>query len=247
MTEITEHISAPARHARDFATVFLHDWRDVTMIHFQVEPARLQPMVPFDLHTFRGQAYVTLVFFRLDRMRTPACPRLSRLALRPISDHRFLNIRTYVKHQGEPGIFFLTEYLENRLSVLLGPLTYGLPYRLGRFNDSTVRTPNGQLTFRAQPSRDEYQTSKTGSLDEFLFERYSAFTRLRGQDRVFRIRHEPWPQRPVDIELTDTSLLTNTEPWFPHATICCAHQSPGLVGVELSRPLHPEPANPKGA
>lgn len=247
MTEVTEIMALAAHLPCDFATVFLHDWRDVTMIHFEIAPERLQPLVPFDLHTFRGQAYVTLVFFRLERMRMPACPWLSRQALRPISDHRFLNIRTYVNHHDEPGIFFLTEYLENRLAVMLGPMTYGLPYRLGHFHHDTVSTPKGSLTYHAHPSNDTYQASKPASIDEFLFERYSAFTRLRGKRRVFRIRHEPWVQRRFNIELTDTSLLINTEPWFAHAKLSCAHQSPGLVGVELSRPLAPDPIYPKGA
>lgn len=207
------------------------------MIHFQIDPRHLQPIIPFDLHTFRGQAYVTLVFFRLDRMRTPTCSWLSRQLLRPISDHRFLNIRTYVKHRGEPGIYFITEYLENRLAVLLGPLTYGLPYRLAKFKTDSVSTPFGGLTHDSLSTDDDYAVSSPGSLDEFLFERYSAFTQLRGKPHVFRIRHEPWQQRPVDVELKDIQLLENTEPWFPHAKIRCAHQSPGLFDVELSRPI----------
>ncbi len=209
------------------------------MIHFEIAPGRLQPSVPFDLHTFRGRAYVTLVLFRLERMRTPACQWLSRQVLRPISDHWFLNVRTYVKHQGEPGIYFITEWLENRLAVLLGPLTYGLPYHLARFKNSTVTTPFGGLHYQTTTSNENYKPSQPGSLDEFLLERYAAFTQLRGKPHVFRIRHEPWQQRRVEVELGDTELLKKTEPWFRHAEQSCAHQSPGLIGVELSRPLQP--------
>jgi len=247
MTEITELPSPATQDTHDFSAVFLHDWRDVTMIHFEIEPERLQLMVPFDLHTFRGRAYVTLVFFRLERMRTPTCQWLSRQVLRPISDHWFLNVRTYVKHHGEQGIYFLTEWLENRLAVLLGPVTYGLPYRLARFNDSSVTTPFGRLTYRAKTSTHAYAPSQPGSLDEFLLERYSAFTQLRGRPHVFRIRHEPWPQRRVEVELNSTELLKNTEPWFKHAKLSCAHKSPGLTGVELSRPLWPETTVNQGA
>lgn len=238
MTETTEIMSVGAESARDFTALFLHDWRDVTMIHFEIEPGRLQPMVPFDLHTFRGRAYITLVFFRLERMRTPVCRWLSRQVLRPISDHWFLNVRTYVKQDGEPGIYFITEWLENRLAVLLGPLTYGLPYRLARFRGSTVRTSFGGLTYETSATTEDYKPSQPGSLDAFLLERYTAFTILRGKPHLFRIRHEPWPQRRVDVTLTDTDLLTHTEPWFHHARLSCAHQSPGLVGVELSGPMN---------
>ncbi|MFT4640844.1 MAG: hypothetical protein ACI8T1_004177 [Verrucomicrobiales bacterium] len=38
---------------------------------------------------------------------------------------------TYVKNGDEPGIYFMTEWVPNRLAAFLGPRTFGLPYRLG--------------------------------------------------------------------------------------------------------------------
>jgi uncharacterized protein YqjF (DUF2071 family) len=59
---------------------------------------------------------------------------------KPIATHGFLNIRTYVQHGGESGIFFLAEWLPNRLSVALGPRLFGLPYRLGKLEYEIVGT-----------------------------------------------------------------------------------------------------------
>jgi hypothetical protein len=39
-----------------------------------------------------------------------------------------------VKHGAERGIYFITEWLSNRLSVALGPSLYGLPYRFAKLN-----------------------------------------------------------------------------------------------------------------
>jgi len=36
------------------------------------------------------------------------------------------------------GIFFIAEWIPNRLAVLIGPRMYGLPYRLGRLNQARV-------------------------------------------------------------------------------------------------------------
>jgi hypothetical protein len=53
---------------------------------------------------------------------------------RPIATHDFLNVRTYVRHGEECGIHFIAEWLTNRLAVMLGPTTFGLPYRYGRIS-----------------------------------------------------------------------------------------------------------------
>ena len=76
--------------------------------------------------------FVSLVAFTLVRMRPRIGGKLGEWLLKPIATHEFLNVRTYVRHRGEPGIFFLAEWLPNRLSVLLGPRSFGLPYRHGR-------------------------------------------------------------------------------------------------------------------
>ena len=95
-----------------------------------------------DLDLFEGRAFVSLVAFDMCNMRLVRGGRFGRLMAGPLATHAFLNVRTYVRHANEPGIYFLAEWLPNRLACLLGPPTYGLPYRLGRLtyrNDSKRR------------------------------------------------------------------------------------------------------------
>lgn len=120
-------------------TRFVADWRRMLFVHYAVAPEALAPHVPFPLDCREGKAFVSLVWFSLERMRPCGTGGLGRFLLRPISDHAFLNVRTYVRPTDGPGIYFVAEWIPNRLSLRLGPATYGLPYRLGEIR----HTPAG--------------------------------------------------------------------------------------------------------
>src|SRR3954454_24001483 len=96
--------SAQARAAflaAEGAPLFRANWLRTVFIHFAVEPARLQPLVPFELDLFEGEAYVSLVAFSLERMRLGPLPEsLCKWLLRAVSPCRFLNVRTYVREGG---------------------------------------------------------------------------------------------------------------------------------------------------
>lgn len=160
--------------------VFHADWLDVVFLHFETDPARLQRQVPWELDLFEGRAFVSLVAFTMRDMRPRIGGRLAALPFRPIATHEFLNVRTYVKHGDEPGIFFLKEWLPNALSVSLGPVMFGLPYQLGRLSydhrldDGTARgrvedASNGKaLVYSCEKDRQAVHTPcAAGSLEEF--------------------------------------------------------------------------------
>src|SRR5207247_3156485 len=125
------HLRASARE-RIFSVrgepLFLADWDSALMIHYEVDGDALQRVVPFELDCCEGRTFVTLVAFTLRRMRPWFGGKLTELLMKPIATHDFLNVRTYVRHGAETGILFLAEWLSNRLSVLLGPRVFGLPY-----------------------------------------------------------------------------------------------------------------------
>lgn len=112
--------------------LLLSDWNQALMVHFEVNAEALQCDVPFELDLWEGRAFVSLVAFTMRGMRLRLGGRLAAWLLKPIATHDFLNVRTYVRHGGEPGIHFLAEWLSNRVAVNLGPRTFGLPYRFGR-------------------------------------------------------------------------------------------------------------------
>lgn len=232
------------------------DWEHALMLHYEVAPEALQPFVPFPLDVRDGKAYVSLVAFTMRGMRPRHGGKLAALAFKPIATHGFLNVRTYVKHHGESGIYFLAEWLPNKLAVLLGRPVFGLPYRLGRLDyrhhheRGRIRGSviahrrkgksggGGVLRYRAAlPLHPDFRPAEHGSLTEFLMERYTAFTTWLGWKRCFRIWHEPWPQCEVEAVIEDDSLMSLTGEWAKHACFIGANYSPGLRDVWMSRPV----------
>jgi uncharacterized protein len=215
---------------------FLADWRDVTFLHFSIAPDLLRPHVPFDLDLLAGRAWVSLVAFTQANLRPAIGGRIGQLLTSPVATHGFLNLRTYVRGpDGEHAICFLAEWIPNRLSLVTGPMTYGLPFRLGnpdyRKDGGIVEALGRSLSFRITGASDENEPP------EFLLERYSAFTCHRGRRRRFDIDHEPWTHDAVNVVIDDASLITSAAPWFRDARFESAHRSPGVTDVAIGRPV----------
>jgi uncharacterized protein YqjF (DUF2071 family) len=228
--------------------LFVAGWERVLFIHFEVDATALQCDVPFPLDLRDGKAFVSLVAFTMRDMRfRRGGPAISFL-LKPVATHQFLNVRTYVRQGGERGIYFITEWLSNWLSVQLGPLLYGLPYHHAQINYRHAHEENflagkvemkkrgGNFNYEARlPSDKIFAPCPENSLDEFLLERYTAYTARGSMRRFFRIWHPPWPQTPVEVFIKDDSLLRKTWPWFGDARLIGANYSPGFAEVWMGR------------
>ena len=230
--------------------LFYADWDDVLMIHLEVDPVALQKHVPFPLDLWEGKAYVGLVAFTMRGMRLAYGGRWTAFLTAPLATHPFLNVRTYVEVDGEKGIHFLAEWLPNRLSVWLGPSTYGLPYRRGRL--AYRHHPEGGAgQGRVEDHRSGdcliYQTdpdpapillapAAPGGAVHFLWERYRAFHRRGRHLRCFAVEHQPWAMSPLPISLEETNLLVRRWPLFAEARVAFSHHSPGLRKVTMGVP-----------
>lgn len=237
--------------------VFCADWMQALLLHYAIPADVLQPYVPFELDLRDGCAWVSLVAFEQQGLRParPAKPAWLARGLAvlstPLATHGFLNVRTYVREQGEPGIYFLSECIPNLLAVAIGPRLYGLPYRIGRLDyrlDAARGTyaceiglglrrngPRCRLEARWD-ARGTFEAAPPGTRTEFLLERYTAYTARKGVKRRFRIWHEPWPQTPCEISLSGRELPRITGPWWPHARFVGANFSTGARSVQIGRP-----------
>jgi uncharacterized protein YqjF (DUF2071 family) len=248
--QVTGNLGEAARRrlfSRRGEPLFVADWIRPVFAHFEVDPEMLAREVPFALDLREGRAYVSVVAFTMRGMRFRFGGRFVRWLCRPIATHDFLNVRTYVRHRGEPGIFFLTEWLSSRLCVRLGPATFGLPYRFARTQYHNQHEQGrmmgevrgGEGTFRYQARvvpGTGFGPCPEGSLDEFLLERYTAFTSHAGHRRFFRIWHEPWRQTSVELNVIENSLLMERWPWFENARLVGANYSPGATDVLMGWP-----------
>jgi len=228
-------------------TVFLADWVEMTFLHFRVEEERLTKWTRFTPDRFEGECYVSLVSFTMNRLRFFRGGALTRWMTLPLSSHRFLNLRTYVRHEGESGILFLSEWLNHRLAVALGPRTFGLPYQLAKIDskfdpqesEAQVETREDRLGFRAVATEPPRSVSPEPR-DYFLLERYSAFTEAGRRPKQFRVWHPSWKVSPTtEVEWEDRSLLEHSGgDLFEDAEFVGGHLTTGLEDVWMGRP-HP--------
>lgn len=230
--------------------LFLADWIDALFIHLEVPARVLQPEIPFTLDARDGRAFISLVAFTMRGMRFAGLGRVGAWLTAPIATHPLLNVRTYVRHDGEPAIYFMREWIPNPISAWLGPRTFGLPYRRGRLcyhHDAENGVIEGlvepyevagRLRYCGRVHRAPAAPAAAGSLAEFLLERYTAFTHERRRARLFRVWHEPWPIRGVDIDRLELDALSHLGDWCHRATLVDAHFSRGVHDVWMGRPRH---------
>lgn len=230
------------------APLFHADWTELVFHHFKVDAVELQKIVPFELDLYEGNAYVSLVGFHSSNMWLDKLGRWTGILNAPFATHDFLNVRTYVKHKGEAGIYFMTEIVNRAVSVPLGRLTFGLPFHFGKINylhsmgaaikGSVSAAKNGAgLVYESEGAvKEDLRICEPDSLNEFLCEKYTAYTSLNGKDRVFRIIHEPWMLAPIDVIWTDLSLLTESFPFIELEGYVGSAITPGVKNVFLSKP-----------
>jgi alginate O-acetyltransferase complex protein AlgI len=232
-----------------FRACLLADWRDALFVHYAIDPAILQRHVPLELDLFEGHAWVTLVAFTQVDLRPALGGRLTAWTMRPVATHAFLNLRTYVRCPGCRAIYFLAEWIPNRLAQLVGPRLYGLPFRLAHLDYPPERRQvwanDGTLCLHVSPATNPGVSSIEGTRDDFLVERYAAFTCRNGRVRRFDIRHSPWKLAPANVVIESDDLVRQAAPWFAGARYVCSHFSEGVRNVEMSAPRSTTGAEPK--
>jgi len=216
-------------------------WLDVLMLHFLVPAPALQPATPLPLDLFDGWGVVTLVAFRMERLRFEPWPDAPRWVTAP-GEHTFLNVRTYVKIADETGIQFLCEFVPKILARLAGPVLYGLPYRrapIAYRHDMPSRRYRGQIGPRIRFDADYAAApdeTQDGTLDHFVLERYTAFNRWLGRTLRFRVAHPRWRMRRARLREFCDAGLRALFPFWPAAKFAGGHFTPGFEQVDMGRP-----------
>ena len=249
----TVHCETPSAcaYARFLATqqqpLFLCEWPRVLFVHYAVDAKFLQPHVPFALDLFDGRAIVSLVAFTMQQFRPQWGGRLTEWLFRPARTNSFFNVRTYVRHCGEPGAYFMTQWLSHpfclfaRLPILRLPwhrarMVYEHAHGSGRLTGRIIRSNGHRLTYSATlTAGTPFVFSEPRSLAEFTMERYTAFALRGGDPVVFRIWHEPWLQCEVEATIQDDGLLAQSGDWVKHADFAGANYSSGCSEVWMGK------------
>ena len=176
-------------------------WRDLTFVHWRVDPARVAPLLPPGTQPdeFDGATWVGLIPFRLTRARFGAGP-----VLPYVGSFAETNVRFYsVDAQGRRGVVFGSLEAERLAFVLGARLALGLNYTWAAMS---VRRDGDRLTFAsrrrwpgprgvrtrvvvevgAEPVRDDPRA-------DFLTARFGLHTTRLGRTVYLPNTHEPWP------------------------------------------------------
>lgn len=180
-------------------------WRDALFAHWPVERSVVAERLPagLEVDTYDGDAYLGVVPFEMADLR----PRGSPVGL----SFGELNLRTYVRRDGERGVYFFSLDADDRLGVGVARSAFRLPYyraemTVDRHGDEvrfrSRRTHSGEppLAFDAsyRPTGEAF-TADRGSLESFLVERYRFFTADdSGRLWAGAVEHEPWRLRRAD-------------------------------------------------
>jgi uncharacterized protein YqjF (DUF2071 family) len=192
-------------------------WEDLLFAHWSLPKAVLRPLVPpaVELDLFDDRAWVGIVPFRMRNVRLRGLPPIPGTGAFPE-----LNVRTYVRAAGTPGVWFFSLDAASRPVVWIARRWFHLPYYNARFRvgvrDTEVTyvierrhrgAPRAALDARYGPSGEETATPGAGTIEHWLTERYCLFA-ADPQGRLWRgdIHHHPWPLQPAWAELRHNTM-----------------------------------------
>jgi uncharacterized protein YqjF (DUF2071 family) len=199
-------------------------WNDLLFAHWPISPQVMASLLPagLEVDTFDGQAWVGVVPFWMDRVRTRIAGETT-VTVPGTATFAELNLRTYVRSRrtGLQGVFFFSLDAESLLAVIGARTIFHLPYFLSDMKRVTY--PGGSIQYsstrmltRQKPSfRANYRglgrkagaaASLPGSLEYFLTERYCLFTTSGSRLLVGHIHHLPWPLEPAEAEIEVNDL-----------------------------------------
>jgi uncharacterized protein YqjF (DUF2071 family) len=190
-------------------------WHDLLFAHWPVDARTLRQHVPseFSLDVFDGTAWLAIVPFHMTNVAPRGLPSLPW-----ISEFPELNVRTYVRVDDKPGIYFFSLDAGSTLAVQGARALLNLPY----YSASMSVTLNGDhIEYHSQ--RDDTSPAATlsgayrpvgaafeamsGSLEYFLTERYCLYNLdHRGAPYRLEIHHPPWALQPANAEFTRNTM-----------------------------------------
>jgi len=131
-----------------------------------------------------------------------------------------LNVRTYVHHNGVPGVWFFSLDANSTAAVLAARSFYHLPYYSADIDLQGKRKIKYRLKRREDPPAQFKATwnvgealpqSQPGSREFFLTERYLLYSEFEGELFRARIYHEPWQLYKAELTDFGSTLLESKQ------------------------------------
>ncbi|MGP4062475.1 YqjF family protein [Halobacillus sp. H74] len=200
----THHRSSPLPNGK---WLMSQRWESLLFTHFSIPDNSLQEFIPeeLELDCYQGEAWVTILPFEVSDMHFRNSPSLPYL-----QNYLELNVRTYVKRNGIPGLYFFS-LDANKLLAVLGARMTTLPYYYAQmvlnksgntFHFQSKRRGKRKATLEAayRPHSSLWVPDQ-GSLDSWLLERYYAWKFNRNSIVEVGIHHLPWNIQKVEANI----------------------------------------------
>ncbi|WP_313696214.1 YqjF family protein [Halorarum halobium] len=211
-------------------------WRHLLFENWPVDATLLNDHLPDALPaaTHDGSAWLSVVPLTNVHVRPRGLPARAGVRLPE------LNLRTYVTHDGDPGVYFFSLDAQGVLSVLGARLLHHLPYFYARIDHRVegdrVRFESRRLHPGSRPARYAVSYRPTGdpfeadpgSLAEFLTERRRLYTQGRdGAVRYTDVEHDRWTLHPAAVTTDENTLFEAGGFAHPESEPVC-YYSPGV-------------------
>ena len=214
-------------------------WRHLLFANWPVDPSAVATQLPdaLDVETYDGRAWLSAVPFTNVAVRPAGVPR--RLGFRLPE----LNLRTYVTHDGEPGVYFFSLDAHGVTGVVGARILHQLPYYYARMSleaeegtvdfESRRRHPGARsvdFTATYGPAGGEF-VAEPGSLAAFLTDRDRYYAESASGDVCHAdVHHGPWPLYSAEATVEGDSLFRANGFERPDGEPVC-YYSPGVDTV----------------
>ena len=190
-------------------------WHDLLFAHWPVDPGQFREKVPteFELDVFDGKAWLGIVPFRMTNVAPRGVPSIPW-----VSEFPELNVRTDVRVDDRPGIYFCSLDAGSALAVHAARTQLNLPYYSASM---TVTSRNESVQYDSRRATDTSDVSLsvtyrpvgapfqavTGTVEYFLTERYCLYDLdYRLAPYRLEIHHPPWPLQPAAARFTRNTM-----------------------------------------
>lgn len=187
-------------------------WGDLLFLHWEVDYDEMRALIPpeLEIDTFQGKAYIALVPFDMKGVTGRGCP-----APPALSDFPEFNVRTYVKKDGKPGVWFFSLDITNGLAVWAARNIFHLSYRKAEMSyqakDKTIHFTSHYSeaeTFAAEYTPLQKITPFADSFDHWATERYCLYTRS-SSGKLYRgeVQHPKWDLYTAEVSIHKNTML----------------------------------------
>ena len=205
---------------------YYQEWNDVVFLHWKVDINHLKELIPKDIEidTIDGSAWVSLVPFTMENVRVKNLPSFP-----PISNFDEINIRTYVRYNDKPGVYFLSIEVAKKLSAKISAVLSKMPYRYSKMNRDKYTFISENVVYEDKANIQysiKSQLEKKNDLDYWLTERYAVFQDSGKIIIEYDVHHIEWPI--FSIQLDRVSIDYDRFKLFFKGEPDLYHYSPGV-------------------